>query len=98
LLFKFFNFINFLNYNFIIIMMKSKIIIIFIAMLFVIPTLCADDDKNEIYFEDAKILVIGRCCTIVSGGDDPWTGGLVIGHLKYAGIDIDDTPVRGYTS
>ncbi len=55
----------------------------------------SSNDKEEIYFEDARILLIGRCRTIVSGGEDPWTGGLVIGHLDYAGVDICDTPREG---
>ncbi len=51
--------------------------------------------KEEIYFEDARRVVIGRCRDIVSGGEDPWRGGLVIGHLDYAGVNICDTPREG---
>ena len=47
---------------------------------------------NDVYrYDNATVLVIGRCRTILSSGDDPWHGGLYIGYQKWAAVHAHNT-------
>lgn len=45
-------------------------------------------DSDEYYFENANILILGRCSTITS--TDGWLSGIFIGKQQYAGIAVHE--------
>jgi len=77
--------------------LRINILMMLILVLLLFPSICSSNTYTygeDYYFEDADVLVIGRCRTIGSDASDPWIGGLFIGTRYYSEAIASDTPLE----